>query len=250
MKYLEQLNVTHRDLAIRNCLVYDTSSSNDVIDYRNLNLKNISIKITDIAICLPEYRKDYHLHNNSKLLPIRYMPAEALFEGFYSPSSDVWSFGILIWQLFTNCKSIPFTEWSNNDYLYNLKLSMYSLVLTHSSDLKNDPLPGMLTLNNNNNNKMLNNNFPATTQFSSLKGYHKKISQFKINDLSSSSSDTNKTKSSDSFITSCLNMTMAFNCTKEIHDLLIECCNMNTIRRPKFKDIYLFLQCKIFGNKL
>jgi hypothetical protein len=245
MKYLEQLNVTHRDLAIRNCLVYDTSSTNEKTDYKDFNLKNISIKITDIAICLPEYRKEYHLHNNSKLLPIRYMPAEALFEGLYSPSSDVWSFGILIWQLFTNCKSTPFAEWSNNDYLYNLKLSMYSLVLTHNSDLKNDPISGTLTLNKNEN--MLN--FIPTTHFSSLKGYQKKLTQLKLNNLSSSTSDRNS-NSSDSFITRCLNMTIPFNCTKEIHDLLIECCNMNTIRRPKFKDIYLFLQCKIFGNKL
>jgi hypothetical protein len=61
--------------------------------------------------------------------------------------------------------------------------------------------------------------------------------------------DTARNKINDTFITCCLNMKMPFNCTKEIHDLLIECCNMNMIKRPKFKDIYTFIQCKLFGTK-
>lgn len=258
MRYLEQLNVTHRDLAVRNCLVYDRP--NETSDARNLNLKNIFIKITDIAICLPEYRKEYHLHGNSKLLPIRYMPAEALFEGLYSSSSDTWSFGILIWQLFTNCKYTPFFEWSNNDFLYNLKLYMYSFVLTLGSNFKNassnHTFTTPTTSSLNKNIKMLN--FPVT-QFSSLKGQQKISQQLKINStIKNYNNDLNHpfdpvdkhNKVNDLFIKCCLNMPSQLNCTKEIYDLLIECCNMNMVKRPKFKDIYLFLHCKIFGSKL
>ena len=250
MKYLESLNITHRDLAIRNCLVYDGTDkdSSIIIDNnQNLNIKNIFIKITDLAICLPEYRKDYYFYNNSKLLPVRYMPAEALFESLYSPSSDVWSFGILIWQLFTNCTSLPFSEWSNNDYLYNLKLSMYSLVLTVNTDTlkRNDRASSLLTnnLTLNKNDKL---NFPLT-QFSSLKfrDHQKCLQQSNQFDLL----NVSRSKINDTFITCCLNMALPFNCTKEIHDLLIECCNINMIKRPKFKDIYLFLHCKLYGNK-
>lgn len=85
MKYLERLNLVHRDLALRNCLVYnlDTIDSLNESTLSMIDKKNIikfQIKLTDIAICMPQHRKDYYLHHNSTLLPIRHMPAEALFE--------------------------------------------------------------------------------------------------------------------------------------------------------------------------
>ncbi|KAM9541045.1 tyrosine-protein kinase Fer-like isoform 3-T4 [Salvelinus alpinus] len=84
MAYLELKNCIHRDLAARNCLVGES------------NL----LKISDFGMSRQE---DDGIYSSSglKQIPIKWTAPEALNYGRYSSESDVWSFGILLWETFS-----------------------------------------------------------------------------------------------------------------------------------------------------
>lgn len=88
MAFLFSQRIIHGDLAARNCLI---SSEHRV-------------KIADLGIGHDLYQTDYY-DNGTQLLPIRWMPPELLVATGNSPAfslhSDVWSFGILCWEVFT-----------------------------------------------------------------------------------------------------------------------------------------------------
>ncbi|KAF4803496.1 Tyrosine-protein kinase Fer [Turdus rufiventris] len=84
MAYLESKNCIHRDLAARNCLVGES---------------NI-LKISDFGMSRQE---DDGVYSSSglKQIPIKWTAPEALNYGRYTSESDVWSFGILLWETFS-----------------------------------------------------------------------------------------------------------------------------------------------------
>ncbi|XP_075345333.1 tyrosine-protein kinase Fer-like isoform X2 [Mycteria americana] len=84
MAYLESKNCIHRDLAARNCLV----------DENNI------LKISDFGMSRQE---DDGVYSSSglKQIPIKWTAPEALNYGRYTSESDVWSFGILLWETFS-----------------------------------------------------------------------------------------------------------------------------------------------------
>lgn len=104
MTYFESQRFIHRDLATRNCLVGE----------------NLSIKITDVAMSRPVFRKDYYKPDGDVALPIRWMSWEAVLEGRFSNKSDVWSFGVTLWELFTLGSCQPFDKLTDSGVLENL----------------------------------------------------------------------------------------------------------------------------------
>ncbi|XP_070273639.1 proto-oncogene tyrosine-protein kinase ROS isoform X1 [Myotis yumanensis] len=104
--YLEQLHFIHRDLAARNCLV-------SVKDYSN---PSRVVKIGDFGLARDIYKNDYYRKRGEGLLPVRWMAPESLMDGIFTTQSDVWSFGILIWEILTLGHQ-PYPAHSNLDVL-------------------------------------------------------------------------------------------------------------------------------------
>ncbi|XP_063094192.1 tyrosine-protein kinase Fer isoform X16 [Cavia porcellus] len=84
MFYLESKNCIHRDLAARNCLVGE----------------NNVLKISDFGMSRQEEGGVYS-SSGLKQIPIKWTAPEALNYGRYSSESDVWSFGIFLWETFS-----------------------------------------------------------------------------------------------------------------------------------------------------
>nr|XP_019596913.1 PREDICTED: proto-oncogene tyrosine-protein kinase ROS isoform X2 [Rhinolophus sinicus] len=104
--YLGQLHFIHRDLAARNCLV-------SVKDYSS---PSRIVKIGDFGLARDIYKNDYYRKRGEGLLPVRWMAPESLVDGIFTTQSDVWSFGILIWEILTLGHQ-PYPAHSNLDVL-------------------------------------------------------------------------------------------------------------------------------------
>ncbi|CAL1264549.1 unnamed protein product [Larinioides sclopetarius] len=95
MEYLESKNCIHRDLAARNCLVGE----------------NNIVKLSDFG--MSRETLEYVATDGMKQIPIKWTAPEALNYGTYTSLSDVWSFGILMWEVYS-LGSIPYFGLSNN----------------------------------------------------------------------------------------------------------------------------------------
>nr|XP_012418164.1 PREDICTED: fibroblast growth factor receptor 4 isoform X4 [Odobenus rosmarus divergens] len=85
MHYLESRKCIHRDLAARNVLVTEDNV----------------MKIADFGLARGVHHIDYYKKTSNGRLPVKWMAPEALFDRVYTHQSDVWSFGILLWEIFT-----------------------------------------------------------------------------------------------------------------------------------------------------
>ncbi|XP_011550635.3 tyrosine-protein kinase Fer isoform X3 [Plutella xylostella] len=95
MRYLESKNCIHRDLAARNCLVGDD---------------NI-VKISDFGMSREE--EEYIVSGGMKQIPIKWTAPEALNFGKYTSLCDVWSYGVLVWEIFSKGDT-PYAGMSNS----------------------------------------------------------------------------------------------------------------------------------------
>lgn len=85
MEYLASQKCIHRDLAARNVLVTDDNV----------------MKIADFGLARDVHNIDYYKKTTNGRLPVKWMAPEALFDRVYTHQSDVWSFGVLLWEIFT-----------------------------------------------------------------------------------------------------------------------------------------------------
>lgn len=72
----------------------------------------------------------YLFHSRNSILPLRWLPYEAVFDDEFSTKSDVYSFGMLMWEIF-NKGELPFSELGDDQVLSQLESR--KLCVKHSS---------------------------------------------------------------------------------------------------------------------
>ena len=100
MKYLAGYNFVHRDLATRSCFIET----------------NTVVKVGDLGVNMEYYRPHYFMIQGNTLLPIRWMAPEC-FNGTFSEKSDVWAFGVTMWEMFTLAKQVPNSHLSDEEVI-------------------------------------------------------------------------------------------------------------------------------------
>jgi len=92
LQYLSENKFLHRDLACRNCLVH----------------ANKTVKIGDFGLARHIYDSDYYQYSKRGLFPVRWMAPESLSSGLFTVASDVWSFGVVLYEIITfGCLPYP-----------------------------------------------------------------------------------------------------------------------------------------------
>uniref|UniRef100_A0A8C0JM67 Tyrosine-protein kinase n=1 Tax=Canis lupus dingo TaxID=286419 RepID=A0A8C0JM67_CANLU len=99
MSYLEERRIVHRDLAARNVLVGD----------------DLACKVADFGLARL-LKEDIYSPSSGCKIPVKWTAPEAANYRIYSPKSDVWSFGVLLYEVFTHGQC-PYEGLSNHEAL-------------------------------------------------------------------------------------------------------------------------------------
>lgn len=100
MQYLAAHHYVHRDLAARNCLVAD----------------DFVVKISDFGLSRDIYSSDYYRVQSKSLLPVRWMPPESILYGKFTTESDIWSYGVVLWEIYSYGLQ-PYYGYSNQEVI-------------------------------------------------------------------------------------------------------------------------------------
>lgn len=99
MKQLHSNGFVHGDLAARNCLIYT---------------KHLKVKITHSGSCINDYENEYV--SNLKY-PIRWMSYESILNNKFTTKSDVFSFGVTVWEVMNYCQILPHQHLTDEELL-------------------------------------------------------------------------------------------------------------------------------------
>uniref|UniRef100_A0A914W6F3 Uncharacterized protein n=1 Tax=Plectus sambesii TaxID=2011161 RepID=A0A914W6F3_9BILA len=96
MEFLATIKILHRDTAVRNVLLK--------LDY--------TLKVADFGLSrkLRDGDEKYYVWNGGTALPVRYIALESLQYGRSAITSEYWSFGVAVWELFTFAEKEPYSE--------------------------------------------------------------------------------------------------------------------------------------------
>jgi FMS-like tyrosine kinase 1 len=101
MDYLASRKVLHGDLAARNILLAEDNV----------------IKICDFGLARSMYKSENYKKQGEAPLPFKWLALESISDHVFSTYSDVWAFGVVLWELFTLGK-VPYTGMEANQNLY------------------------------------------------------------------------------------------------------------------------------------
>ncbi|XP_061467355.1 tyrosine-protein kinase receptor TYRO3 isoform X3 [Rhineura floridana] len=105
MEYLSSKNFIHRDLAARNCMLDE---------YMN-------VCVADFGLSKKIYSGDYYRQGCASKLPVKWLALESLADNLYTTHSDVWSFGVTMWEIVTRGQT-PYAGIENAE-IYNYLIS-------------------------------------------------------------------------------------------------------------------------------
>lgn len=88
LAYMAAQRYVHRDIACRNCLLSGRG-------------EQLIAKLADFGMSRPVYGDDVYKFRRRGALPVRWSAPESMASGMYSPATDVWSFGVLLWEMVT-----------------------------------------------------------------------------------------------------------------------------------------------------
>ncbi|KAJ8264218.1 hypothetical protein GJAV_G00146620 [Gymnothorax javanicus] len=103
MEHLSNHRFVHKDLAARNCLI---SAQRHV-------------KISALSLSKDVYNSEYY-HYRQSWIPLRWLPSESVFEDDFSTKTDVWSFGVLMWEVLS-LGELPYSKLSDEQVLEGLQ---------------------------------------------------------------------------------------------------------------------------------
>ncbi|XP_077993212.1 hepatocyte growth factor receptor-like [Glandiceps talaboti] len=93
MEYISHMKFVHRDLAARNCMVDDMET----------------VKVSDFGLSRDIYEKDYYSAKDKAIkLPVKWMAPESFRRKIFTSKTDVWAFGVLLWEVMTRGE-IPYS---------------------------------------------------------------------------------------------------------------------------------------------
>ncbi|XP_066487568.1 tyrosine-protein kinase receptor TYRO3 [Tiliqua scincoides] len=105
MEYLSSKNFIHRDLAARNCMLGE----------------NMNVCVADFGLSKKIYSGDYYRQGCASKLPVKWLALESLADNLYTTHSDVWAFGVTMWEIVTRGQT-PYAGIENAE-IYNYLIS-------------------------------------------------------------------------------------------------------------------------------
>ncbi|XP_068456200.1 tyrosine-protein kinase receptor TYRO3-like [Clinocottus analis] len=105
MEYLSSRSIIHRDLAARNCMLNE----------------NMVVCVADFGLSKKIYSGDYYRQGSVSKLPVKWIALESLADNVYTTQSDVWAFGVTMWEVLTRGQT-PYPGVENSEiYEYLIK---------------------------------------------------------------------------------------------------------------------------------